>query len=170
MTGTPATPGDEPTLVRPARDDDVAAVAAIADAKRHQRARQQPRFWNPAPDAVERHTPYLAGLVDDPGAVFLVAESGGQVTGFAIGRLGPAPPVYEPGGDTCVVDDAALLREQDWPTVGDALLDRVRAVAEARGAVQLVVVAGLGDEAQSAVLSAAGLSVASQWWVGPTQR
>lgn len=88
------------------------------------------------------------------------------MAGFAIGRLVPAPSVYDPGGVTCFVDDFAVADPTDWLTVGVDLLHAVCRTAQEQGAAQIVVVAGQLDEAKRAALAVGGLSVASEWWVG----
>ena len=153
-----------------AAHDDVDAVAALADARRRSYEAHQPLFWRPAEDALVRHTAYLHGLVDDSECVFLVARRDGALSGFVIGRLVPAPPVYEPGGLTCLVDDFAVPLDDDWPVLGMHLLGALARRARARGAVQAVVVSGGHDDAKRHALKRAGLSIASEWWVGPLDR
>jgi hypothetical protein len=156
---------------RPATHDDVAAVAALAALRRGDYEAHQPRFWRQAHDALERHTAYLHGLVDAADFLFLVAGlpvagGTGPVSGFVIARLVPAPPVYEPGGTTCLIDDFAVEREDAWATLGAVLLQDVSRAARTRGAVQVVVVCGRHDEPKRSALRAAGLVAASEWWYG----
>lgn len=137
----------------------------LADDRRRLYATYQPVFWRPAADAVARHRPHLRALVDDDAVISLVATIDQAVAGFSIGRLVPAPPVYNPGGVSCFVDDCAVADPADWLTAGVDLLRAVCRVARHRGAAQIVVVTGQLDEAKRAALAAAGLSVASEWWV-----
>jgi hypothetical protein len=152
---------------RPAAQDDIEDVAALAAVRRRDYEAHQPRFWRQAENALARHRTYLHGLVDEPDQIFLVAGDAGRVSGFVIGRLVPAPPVYEPGGLTCLVDDFAVESPDAWTSLGPVLLRDLSRVAHARGAVQLVVVSGRHDEPKRVALQAAGLVVASEWWVGP---
>ena len=153
--------------VRPAGDQDVARVLGIAARRRAAYANYQPRFWRPAEDAESRQTAYLVSLLSDPEVVFLVGcDSAGVVEAFVIARLVPSPPVYDPGGLTCFIDDFAVGDESDWPVMGAGLIHAVKAWAAERGGVQLVAVAGQRDLAKRDVLDSAGLSVASEWWVG----
>jgi hypothetical protein len=156
-----------PDATRPATHDDIDEVAALAAGRRRDYEARQPLFWRQADDALTRHTAFLHGLVEAPEHVFLVAGETGQVSGFVIGRLTPAPPVYDPGGLTCVVDDFAVERPELWVSLGPLLLDDLSRAARARGAVQLVVVAGQHDEPKRRALESAGLEVASEWWTGP---
>ena len=106
----------------------------------------------------------------DKDTLFAVAGVADRVQGFVIARLVPSPPVYEPGGTTCLVDDFTFADVQMWPEVGPLLLDRARASAADHGAAQLVVVTAGRDDAKRAVLHAGDLTAASEWWVGAVSR
>jgi hypothetical protein len=154
---------------RRAIHEDVDAIAALAARRRQEYEIQQPRFWRQAQDALVRHTTYLHGLVDDRDHLFLVTGDDEHVRGFVIGRLVPAPPVYDPGGLTCLVDDFAVEDADAWKTVGLTLLRDLSREARRRGAVQLVVVSGRSDEPKRRALDAAGLVPATEWWLGATE-
>jgi GNAT superfamily N-acetyltransferase len=97
-------------------------------------------------------------------AIVLVYENAGVVRDFIIAILIEAPPVYAPGGKTCLIDDFAVT-ESDWDKAGRALMDEAHEVARAAGAIQAVVVCGHLDEAKRAFLDSQGLSIASEWFV-----
>ncbi len=151
--------------VRAATGGDVEAILRLANDRRHLYATYQPVFWRVAADAVARHRPHLSALVDDEAAITLVAATDQSLIGFAVGRLVPPPPVYDPGGVSCFVDDFAVADPADWLTAGVDLLRAVCQAARERGAAQIVVVTGQLDEAKRAALAVGGLSVASEWWV-----
>ncbi len=155
--------------VRAAGGRDVDRMVALSAAKRRSYAAFEPVFWRPAADAGERQRAWFIRRVASADVVALVREAQGDggVDGFLIGSLGAAPPVYEPGGLACVVDDFCVADEGDWATVGAELLACLRAAARARGAAILVVVSGARDVAKGAALRAAGLHAASEWLVGP---
>jgi len=154
--------------VRPASLGDVEAVVELAAARRAHYETYQPVFWRPAADAAARQRPHLAGLVEDPEVITLVAVADhDEVMGYVIATVAPAPPVYDPGGLTCMVDDFTVADPRDWDTVGVALLRAVSHAAAGRGAAQVVVVTAHLDEAKRAALAGSGLSVASEWWVRP---
>jgi len=44
------------------------------------------------------------------------AMAAGQLTGFLIATLNLAPPVYDPGGLTCDIDDFVVTPAPKWPT------------------------------------------------------
>jgi hypothetical protein len=65
-----------------------------------------------------------------------------------------------------LVDDFAVESPGAWATLGSALLRDVCRAARTRGAVQVVVVSGRHDEPKRSALEAAGLVVATEWWMG----
>lgn len=92
-------------IIRPAVAGDLDRLLELGEARRRQYAEYQPVFWRPAIDAIDQHRPYLAKLIEDDAVITVVADTGGTLTGFAVGTIVTAPPVYDPGGSTCVVDD-----------------------------------------------------------------
>jgi GNAT superfamily N-acetyltransferase len=153
--------------IRAAAEADVPAMAVLAGIRREQYAQYQPLFWRPAAAAPDRHRAYLGRLVASDQVITLVSEEAGQLTGFLIATLDPAPPVYDPGGLSCDIDDFAVTPAAKWPTTGARLLRAALAEAGRRGAVQAVVVTAHLDEPKRQALRACGLEVASEWWVTP---
>jgi len=139
----------------------------LRPARRQEYAGYQPQFWRPATDAVDRQRAFFASLIDEDDTFVVVAREGVNVHGFAVARTVVAPPVYDPGGLTCAVDDFAVADPTEWPTVGPLLLDAVRAWGFERGATQLVVVVAHLDQPKRAFLKTAQLDIASEWWVAP---
>lgn len=152
--------------IRAAEAQDLDALLQLSEVRRRQYATYQPVFWRPASDALAHQRPYLAGVLREPDVVARVAVTD-TVVGFAIGRLTPAPPVYDPGGPTCLIDDFTVADPGSWLTVGVDLLGAVSGAARERGAVQVVVVTAFEDTAKRAALQASGLSIASEWWTRP---
>ncbi len=95
-----------------------------------------------------------------------VVDSEARVRGFVIASVGDAPPVYDPGGATCMVDDFVVDQDSSWATAAPLLLAAVRRWAVRQGPVQLVVVTGHHDQPKRDQLAAAGLSLTSEWWTG----
>jgi GNAT superfamily N-acetyltransferase len=153
--------------IRVAAQTDVPAMTALADTRREQYARYQPLFWRPAAGAPEKHRAYLGRLVASEKIITLVSEEDGRLTGFLIASLKPAPPVYDPGGLSCDIDDFMVTPAANWPTTGVELLRAALAEAGRRGAVQAVVVTAHLDEPKRQALRACRLEVASEWWVTP---
>ena len=163
----PSLAGDDGPVLTEANADDVADIAALAALRREAYEVAQPQFWRRAADAVEKHLPWLTAQVENPDVVSLVARSGASLDGFVFASVVCAPPVYDPGGLTGVVDDFAVADPSLWPTLGRDLLDEVKRRLAARGVAQVVVVCGHHDEAKRAALFASGLTVASEWLVAP---
>jgi len=158
------------SVVERATAHDLERVLDIAAASRAVHAQYQPQFWNPAADAVSRQRAYFTGLLSDEQALIVVARDAAGARAFGTGRLVPAPPVYDPGGHTCLVDDLAVADPSDWGTVGPLLLQAFRTWANGRGAAQMVVVTAHLDNAKRALLTGEGLTVASEWWVVAASR
>lgn len=159
--------GDAGPMLRDATLDDVAAIAAMAALRRQDYEVAQPQFWRRAADATEKHVPWLRTQSEDPDTITLVARAAESLDGFVFSSVVSAPPVYDPGGPTGVVDDFAVADSSLWPTVGRDLLVEVGERLLARGVAQIVVVCGHHDEAKRLVLLASGLTVASEWLVAP---
>jgi hypothetical protein len=152
--------------IRPATAQDVDGLADLAELRRSDYARYQPVFWRPATDAKRRHWRFLAKLAASNDAITLVSDDSGRLTGFIIVTFVPAPPVYDPGGLTGLIDDFAVAPGR-WPTTGARLLQAALEAAAGRGAVQAVVVTAHLDEPKRSMLRAAGLQLASEWWLAP---
>jgi GNAT superfamily N-acetyltransferase len=152
--------------VRAAVATDLESLIAIAAKKREQYQSYEPQFWRPASDAVDKQRQFFRALIKDEDVAVVVATGPRHVQGFAMARTLEAPPVYDPGGLTCLVDDFAVDDDSDWPKVGPLLLQALAGWAASRGASQVVIVTARMDGAKRQVLRDAQLSVASEWWVG----
>jgi len=137
---------------RPAVSEDVEAMLALAERRREQYQEHAPIFQRPAPKARDAQRPYFHQLVQDSTIISLVHEEGQHVDGFIIASLMPAPPVYDPGGPTCLVDDFMVEHPRLWSTVGTGLLEE----ACQHGAVQVVVVCGPSDQSKRELLLSRG--------------
>jgi hypothetical protein len=170
---TPWSPGRSEPLqqIRTAAEADVEHIASLADWMRRQYAAYEPVFWRPADDAVARHREFITGLLADDDAIVLVSVTSEEpdqpagINGFIIARLVPAPPVYQPGGAVCLVDDFVVSCADDWRSVGIDLLHAATAAAAERGAVHVVVVGGHHDQPKRNALAASGLHIGTEWWM-----
>jgi GNAT superfamily N-acetyltransferase len=143
-------------------------MVELADTARRSYEPHAPVFQRPAADAREVHRPWLTQLVESPGAgTFVHEDADGAVDGFAVITTVPAPPVYDPGGPSSLIDDFAVSSPDRWATAGAALLEAATGWARERGAVQVVVVCGPHDGPKRALLRDAGLYVASEWFTAP---
>jgi hypothetical protein len=151
--------------IRRAGTADVPRIVDLSERKRTEYQEYQPRFWRKAADSREKQIPYVTGLLERENVIALVHERGGIIDGFVIATVVEAPPVYEPGGKTCLIDDFAVGEPEDWPIAGAALLAEANRRAKALGAVQTVVVCGHRDAPKREMLAAAELTIASEWYV-----
>jgi hypothetical protein len=152
--------------VRPATAADVPEMVRISEIARTEREKYQPVFWRKAANANAAQAPYFEHLLTRDNIVALLHETNGHTDGFVIAALVSAPPVYDPGGLTCLIDDFCVERPELWQTAGLTLLKAAWMTACQRGAVQVSVVTPHMDDAKREMLAVAGLSIASEWWVG----
>lgn len=155
--------------VRPGRKDDAPRMAELAELKREQYKIHAPVFHRPKPGARDMHAAFLASQIENAERqVALVHEADdGHIDGFLIAALVRAPPVYDPGGLTCLVDDFMVDAPDLWPSVGRELLDEATRLSAPKGAVQTVVVCGPQDDPKRSMLLDSGHNVASEWFTKP---
>jgi hypothetical protein len=154
--------------VRAAHSGDLDVIVALSDDKRRQYEGQARIFYRPAPNAAAVHRPWLARLIEDGSVATFVHESdGAEVDGFVIVTLVSPPPVYDPGGPTCSVDDFVVATPSLWASAGRDLLSSASIWGREQGAVQMVVVCGPHDAPKRQMLQEAGLEVASEWFAAP---
>lgn len=150
--------------IRPATTDDVPACVAIIEARRDLYQTFEPRFWNKSANSGALSQGWFSHLFGNEKVLSLVAEDGAALAGFLIASNAPAPPVFDPGGPTALIDDFYVRSDDLWLTTGAALLDAARAALKERGFAQIVVVGVQRDDAKNALLTRADLSLASNWW------
>jgi GNAT superfamily N-acetyltransferase len=151
--------------IRRARREDAPALVDLSERKRIEYQAYQPRFWRKAADSREKQLPFFERLIESDRVIALVYEEAGRVNGFVIASLVDAPPVYDPGGQTCLIDDFVVYEPSDWAMIGTVLLIAAIQEARERGAVQTVVVCGHGDGPKRSMLAKVGFSIASEWYV-----
>ncbi len=152
---------------RAAISTDIAPMVALSAAKRAAYALASPIFWKPAADANAKQEAWFRHLLARDTTIALVVDGDADVEGFVIGLLQPAPPVYDPGGPVLAIDDFCVRDPALWTTVGDALLRDVRSRARERGAVLVIVVAGVHDGPKSTLIAPRGFTATSQWFTAP---
>lgn len=127
------------TIIRPSRDEDVAAVAAIYA---HHVLHGTGTFETTAPTEAEmaaRRADVLA-----KGLPYLVAEDGGRVTGFAYCQWFKPRPAYRFSAE----DSIYLHPDAAGRGLGRQLLDELCSQAQERGIRKLIAV--IGDSANTA--------------------
>ena len=152
--------------IRKATVSDVGRMVELSEEKRIEYAEYSPVFWRKADDSAEKQAPFLSYQIEQERNIVLVAEADGAIVGFVIASIGDAPPVYNPGGKVCMVDDFTVSEPALWPTVGRELVSQAFSEAKSRGAVLLVVCCGRLDEPKRSALAELGLEIASEWFVG----
>jgi ribosomal protein S18 acetylase RimI-like enzyme len=153
--------------IRKARASDIEATVELVEHDRRQRQKDQPLFWRKAVRSTAATRAFLDKLLTEPGTLFLVAVDGSQMLGFLVAQKFPAPPVYDPGGDTYLIDDFCVLEPRHWLTVGEALLSHASTLIHEHGGVQIVVICAERDLAKAEMLRRSDLTIASNWWTKP---
>ncbi|HBQ95243.1 MAG: hypothetical protein M1294_13100 [Firmicutes bacterium] len=152
--------------IRVATKDDIDVIAELIQEKRLQYETYQPIFWRVAPGAVEKHRGFIECVISQERTIALVWEQRATIEGFIIANIISAPPVYEPGGPTCMVDDYWVRGGRAWDTIGRELLERASIEAKSQfGAAQILVVCGHKDNAKRTMLQNQNLQIASEWYV-----
>ena len=150
--------------IRKATFDDVEAMVELSDQKRTEYKEAQSQFWKKAENANVIQTQWFKELLEHQDYYLFVAEENKHIIGFVIGRIVPAPEVYNPGGLTMMIDDFCVDNQKSWIEVGKALVDVLRKVSNE--VAQLLIVCGAHDQAKREFLKAIDLSVASEGYVG----
>lgn len=154
--------------IRPSIASDVNGMVSLSKAKRLSYEQAQPQFWRYAGDAGDfAQAKWFEELLSHKDYLMLTAEACDQkMLGFIIGRLTPAPEVYNPGGLTLMIDDFCVASEDWWEIVGAQLIERIKIDAKGNGVVQIVVVCGAHDHVKRQFLMNQHLHIASEWFVG----
>ncbi len=153
--------------IRPAAAEDIPRMVELSEGKRAEYAEYSPVFWRKAAGASENQALFFRAQLEREHNIILIAEEAGRVEGFIIASVISAPPVYDPGGLVCMVDDFTVSAPELWPSVGQALLTEITAQAKARGAVLSVIVCGHLDEPKRLMLQVNDSTIASEWYVNP---
>jgi len=155
-------------MIRISNLSDIDAMVLLSKAKRLSYEKAQPQFWRYAGEEGDNtQRQWFTELLKDKNHVMFTAESDTkEILGFIIGKLMPAPEVYNPGGLTLMIDDFCVKSENLWQSVGAKLIEDIKAAAKVKGATQIVVVCGAHDHPKRKFLSEQNLSIASEWFVG----
>lgn len=151
--------------LRKAEPADVEAMVQLSESFRAHLATLSPVFWRKASDSAGRQAVFFQALLSLDDTIAVVAEDASAIAGFAIGRLTPAPPVYDPRGPVCLIDDFCLADSTSWDSVGRALLEAIEAEARERGAVLSVVVCPHLGGAKRELLAALRFAPTAEWHV-----
>jgi predicted N-acetyltransferase YhbS len=151
--------------IRSSHHSDISTMVSLSKAKRLAYEKAQPQFWRYAGEEGDKaQEKWFKELLEDENHVMFTAESNTQeILGFVIGKLMPAPAVYNPGG--LMIDDFCVKAENMWQSVGHELIEETKAAAKAKGAIQILVVCGAADLPKGKFLNEQNLSIASEWFV-----
>jgi len=153
--------------VRKAETTDIPAAVELVEHSRRQYQKYQPTFWRKAANSAAATETFFTRLLTEPNTYFLVAFEGSELQGFLIAAKFPAPPVFDPGGDTYLIDDFCVVEPRLWLTIGEALLSHASTLIHEHGGAQIVVVSADRDLAKTEMLRRSELSIASNWWTKP---
>jgi len=150
-------------MIRQAVADDIAAMVALSDRDRTRREKSDPEFFRKNPAGAEFQTYFFKKQLEDERVIAMVDEDTGKLRGFVIASIMQAPPVYDPGGLTVLIDDFTVADEKEWNSVGLALLEHVKTEGKVRGAVGVVTICARGDDLKHRWLEEIGTRVVSEW-------
>ena len=153
--------------VRKAETADIKAAVELVERSRRQLQKFQPTFWRKAAKSAGTTETFFTKLLSEPDTFFLVAVEGSQQQGFLIAKKFPSPPVFDPGGDTWLIDDFCVSEPHLWLSIGEALLSHATTLIHEHGGVQVVVVSADRDLAKTEMLRRSDLTIASNWWTKP---
>lgn len=157
----------ETILVRPSTLADIDIIVLLSKAKRLAYEKAQPQFWKYAGDTAEiSQAEWFKALLTHYDHVMLTAICHEQIVGFIIGKLIPAPEVYDLGGLTLMIDDFCFEDKAGWYEIGCKLIQEIKTISKMKEAKQILVVCGAHDEPKHSFLKSIGLTVASEWYVG----
>jgi hypothetical protein len=151
--------------IRQAQPFDILRIVELIEQRRVQYQEYQPKFWRKAKDSSDAERAYLESIIDSPPAIVLVHEQDGAIDGVIIGMLEHLPPVYDPGGPVCIVDDFVVSSPDLWTAAGVSLLNALSREARERGAVHLTIGCGHLDRLKRTMLAVHGYAIASEWYV-----
>lgn len=153
--------------VRKAETSDIKAAVELAEKSRRQLQKFQPTFWRKAAKSAATTETFFTTLQGEPDTLFLVAVEGSRLEGFLVARKVANPPVFDPGGDSWLIDDFCVAEPHLWLGVGEALLSHATTLIHEHGGVQIVVVSADRDLAKTEMLRRSDLTIASNWWTKP---
>lgn len=159
---------ETPIVIRPSTSADIDQLVSLSKMKRLAYEKAQPQFWRYAgPNAEKSQAAWFKTLLSQQDYMILSAiDSNNEIIGFIIGKVIPAPDVYNPGGLTLMIDDFCVKEENLWPSVGKQLIETIKQQALKKGVAQILVVCGAHDTLKKQFLMSQDLRIASEWFVG----
>ena len=124
-------------------------------------------MWRKAAHSAAATETFFTELLIATDTFFLIAVEGSQHQGFLIARKFATAPVFDPGGETWLIDDFCVAEPRLWLSVGEELLSHATTLIHEHGGVQIVVVSADRDLAKAEMLRRSDLTIASNWWTRP---
>jgi hypothetical protein len=153
--------------IRLSQAGDIQSIVEMSYQKRLSYEKAQAQFWKYAGNIAElSQAKWFEELLAHDNHIMLTAQNNQKIAGFIIGKLMPAPEVYNPGGLTLMIDDFCVADDVEWHSVGYKLVQEIKAIAKTKEATQMLVVCGAHDEPKRRFLMNQNLSIASEWFVG----
>ena len=154
-------------IIRPSIKEDIPFLVTLSYKKRRLYEKAQPQFWAyGGPQVEEIQRGWFEELLTKEDYVLLTACVYNTVKGFIIGHLCAAPEVYNPGGLTLIVDDFCVDQDTNWEEIGTQLIHDLKTRGKLKGAVQILVVCGIHDQAKANFLKSKQINPISQWYFG----
>ena len=150
-------------MIRAAASADVPAMVALSDRDRTHREKVDPEFFRKNAAGAQFQAYFFKNQLESDRIIAAVDEDAGKLRGFVIATIMQAPPVYDPGGLTVLIDDFTVADEKEWNSVGLALLQYVKTEGKVRGAVGMVTICARGDDLKHRCLEEIGTRVVSEW-------
>ncbi len=150
-------------MIRKAVADDILAMVALSDRDRTHREKYDPEFFRKNPAGAEFQAYFFKNQLESDRIIAVVDEDAGKLRGFVIASIMQAPPVFDPGGLTVLIDDFTIADENEWNSIGVALLEHVKTEGKVRGAVGVVTICARGDDLKHRWLEEIGTRVVSEW-------
>ncbi len=104
-------------MIRKAESGDVAAIVALSERDRTMREKIDPEFFRKRAGGAEIQAHFFQNQLLSDRVIALVDMDGDRLAGFAIATITQAPPVYDPGGLTVLIDDFTVDNPSEWGSV-----------------------------------------------------
>ena len=131
--------------IRPATAADADALTALKVLMDDQHHAYEPDIWRPGAETEAGWREELAGLLVDENAAVFVAEAAGNVAGFVVCRVFPAP--YEQAAETCgSVGELVVHGDHRGAGLGRELMETATDWLRSRGAECVILHAALANE------------------------
>jgi hypothetical protein len=150
-------------MIRKAAPADIPAMVALSDRDRTRREKVDPEFFRKNAAGAEFQAYFFKNQLESDRIIAVVDEDAGKLRGFVIATIMQAPPVFDPGGLTILIDDFTVADENEWNSIGVALLGYVKKEGKVRGAVGVVTICARGDDLKHRWLEVIGTRVVSEW-------